>query len=76
MRNGQSRAPVCLLAIASAAFLLLAPPVFGQEKSELGTWQTLAPSPTERSEVTAAALDGKIYVVGGFSKPSLGSLRH
>jgi len=31
-----------------------------------GKWRTLAPMPTPRSEVAAAALDGKIYVVGGF----------
>lgn len=29
-------------------------------------WRTLAPMPTPRSEVAAAELDGKIYVVGGF----------
>jgi N-acetylneuraminic acid mutarotase len=31
-----------------------------------GTWRTLAPMLTPRSEVAAAELDGKIYVVGGF----------
>jgi len=30
--------------------------------------------PTKRTEVAAAALDGKIYVVGGFEKPSLGNV--
>jgi N-acetylneuraminic acid mutarotase len=30
--------------------------------------------PTERTEVAAAALDGKIYVIGGFEKPSLGNV--
>lgn len=29
---------------------------------------------TKRTEVAAAALDGKIYVVGGFEKPSLGNV--
>jgi len=29
-------------------------------------WRTLAAMPTPRSEVAAATLDGKIYVVGGF----------
>lgn len=33
-----------------------------------------APMPTKRTEVAAAALDGKIYVVGGFEKPSLGNV--
>jgi len=31
-----------------------------------GTWRTLAPMPTPRTEVAVAALDGLIYVVGGF----------
>jgi N-acetylneuraminic acid mutarotase len=31
-----------------------------------GTWRTLAPMPTPRSEVAVAAVGGKIYVVGGF----------
>ena len=30
--------------------------------------------PTKRTEVAAAALDGKIYVVGGFEKPGLGNI--
>jgi N-acetylneuraminic acid mutarotase len=30
------------------------------------TWRTLAPMPTPRSEVAAAAVGGKIYVAGGF----------
>lgn len=36
-----------------------------------GTWITAAPAPTQRTEVAATAIDGKIYVVGGFNKPSL-----
>lgn len=39
-----------------------------------GTWTTLAPAPTKRTEVTAAVLGGKIYVLGGFAEPSLGNL--
>ncbi len=31
----------------------------------LGTWRQAASAPIERTEVTATALDGKIYVVGG-----------
>src|SRR5918911_373832 len=31
-----------------------------------GSWRSLAPVPTPRSEVAAAAVDGLIYVVGGF----------
>jgi N-acetylneuraminic acid mutarotase len=31
-----------------------------------GTWTTLAPMPTARQEVAVAALDGRVYVIGGF----------
>ena len=33
-----------------------------------GVWSRQAPMPTSRSEVAAAALDGKIYVLGGFGR--------
>ncbi len=36
-----------------------------------GTWAVVAPTPTPRTEVVAAAIDGKIYVAGGFDKPNL-----
>jgi len=36
-----------------------------------GTWTTAAPAPTQRTEMAAAAIDGKVYVVGGFNKPNL-----
>lgn len=45
-----------------------------QPESDQGTWHTAAPIPTKRTEVAAAAVDGKVYVVGGFEKPSLGNL--
>ena len=31
-----------------------------------GKWTKGAPMPSERSEVAVAALDGKVYVIGGF----------
>jgi len=36
-----------------------------------GIWTIAAPAPTQRTEVAAAAIEGKIYVVGGFNKPSV-----
>jgi len=45
-----------------------------QLEPDQGTWRSAAPMPTKRTEVAAAALDGKIYVVGGFEKPSLGNV--
>ncbi len=38
--------------------------------AELGHWMTGAPAPTARTEVAVAALDGLIYVVGGFEPSS------
>ena len=39
----------------------------------LGTWTTGSPAPTKRTEVAVAAVQGKIYVVGGFSQPGFGN---
>jgi hypothetical protein len=38
---------------------------------DTGSWRTAAPAPTRRTEVTAAAVAGKLYLMGGFSAPSL-----
>jgi N-acetylneuraminic acid mutarotase len=69
------------LAFFLAAFViglfLVALPVYSESvlpQSGPGTWHTAAPMPTKRTEVAAAALDGKIYVVGGFEKPNLGNV--
>ena len=35
-----------------------------------GTWREIAASPTARSEVTAAVLDGIVYLSGGFGGPT------
>ncbi|MBI4635329.1 MAG: galactose oxidase [Candidatus Rokubacteria bacterium] len=35
------------------------------DRSAPGTWTVLAPMPTARQEVAAAALDGRVFVVGG-----------
>ncbi len=36
-----------------------------------GSWAQGVPAPTKRTEIAAVALDGKIYVVGGFRRPSI-----
>lgn len=36
-----------------------------------GTWTAATPAPTQRTEVAAATIESKIYVVGGFNKPNL-----
>ncbi|MGG7056337.1 Kelch repeat-containing protein [Nitrosomonas sp. ANs5] len=49
---------------------LARPDAMRAEAVGTGTWTVAAPALMERTEVAAAALDGKIYVVGGFAKPS------
>lgn len=38
------------------------------DQSAPGTWTTLAPMPTARQEVAVAALDGRVWVIGGFGE--------
>ncbi|WP_455245553.1 Kelch repeat-containing protein [Petrachloros mirabilis] len=45
-----------------------------QAGPDSGTWRTAAPAPTKRTEVAAAMLGDKIYVVGGFEEPSLSNI--
>ncbi len=44
-----------------------------QADTTQGVWRTAAPAPTKRTEVAVAALNGKIYVAGGFEEPSFGN---
>ena len=37
---------------------------------ETVSWRSMAPVPTERTEVAAALLEGQIYVAGGFAAPN------
>lgn len=61
---------ICLIlgTLASASATL------GQDVPLPGSWTTFTPAPTKRTEVTAAVLGGKIYVLGGFAEPSLSNL--
>lgn len=66
-----------VLASFLTGFCLIALPVSmqsAQPEPDRGLWRTAAPAPTKRTEVAAAALFEKIYVVGGFEKPSLGNV--
>jgi len=45
-----------------------------QAEPDTGTWRTAASAPMKRTEVAAAALNDKIYVVGGFEQPGLGNV--
>jgi N-acetylneuraminic acid mutarotase len=65
-----------LLPMCTALCLLLQPMSTSAAPvdSDRGSWVTAAPAPTKRTEVAAAALGDKIYVVGGFESPGLGNL--
>ncbi|HKT33255.1 MAG TPA: kelch repeat-containing protein [Nitrospira sp.] len=39
-----------------------------------GAWRSAAPATMKRTEVAAATVGGKIYVVGGFEEPRLGNV--
>ena len=42
--------------------------------AEDGPWEVKKPAPVERSEVAAAALDDRVYVIGGFLKDGIADL--
>ncbi len=66
-----------LFASFLAWIFLVALPIFTQSaqlEQDRGSWRTAASMPTKRTEVAVAALEGKIYVVGGFEKPRLGNV--
>jgi N-acetylneuraminic acid mutarotase len=56
------------------AFVLALPVAQQAGDTDRGAWRTAAPAPTKRTEVAAAMLGNKIYVVGGFEKPSLNNV--
>jgi N-acetylneuraminic acid mutarotase len=65
MRRVLSLVGLCLIAV----------PVLGTQATvDRGSWRTAAPAPMKRTEVAAAAVGGKIYVLGGFEEPSLGNV--
>jgi N-acetylneuraminic acid mutarotase len=69
-------APILLVPLLAGLLLIIlsVSPESAQSEQDRGTWSTAAPMPTKRTEVAAATLGEKIYVVGGFEKPSLGNV--
>jgi N-acetylneuraminic acid mutarotase len=56
---------------------LLTPPASTSAEplgTDQGVWHPAAPAPTKRTEVAAATLRDKIYVVGGFEMPGVGNV--
>ncbi len=69
--------PTAVLVPFLTALCLIVMPVSAQSVQpgpDQGVWRTAAPAPTKRTEVAAATLNDKIYVVGGFEEPGLGNL--
>ncbi|MDR4464697.1 MAG: hypothetical protein MRJ66_10585 [Nitrospira sp.] len=69
--------PIPILVPVLAGIILVVVPTSGrsvQPEPDKGTWRKAAPMATKRTEVVAAILEGKIYVVCGFEKPSLGNV--
>jgi N-acetylneuraminic acid mutarotase len=69
--------PMSAFALFFAGVCLLALPVSTQSvepEPDRGVWRMAAPVPTKRTEVAAATLHDKIYVVGGFEQPGFGNL--
>ena len=64
------RRSMLLACLCASALPLLA----AQPAQEGGAWRTAASAPMKRTEVAAATVGGKIYVVGGFEEPSLGNV--
>jgi hypothetical protein len=51
-------------------------PATGASSNALpGVWVTMSPAPTKRTEVAATAVNGKVYVVGGFAAPNLSNIK-
>src|SRR5438034_161187 len=59
------------LLVGLSGALLAAPPRGGRAAALAAplaeTWTTLAPMPQQQQEAAVAVLDGRIYVMGGFS---------
>src|SRR5918997_6775776 len=64
-----------LVPIFLFSFLIMLPAAGEETSVGLGMWKPMAPAPTTRTEVSAAAVGGTIYVIGGFQEPSLGNLK-
>jgi N-acetylneuraminic acid mutarotase len=73
-RNHQAKPFVLFFLGPACALLLWLQPALGQEGADLGEWTRLASAPTKRTEVVAATVGGKIYLLGGFAEPALGNL--
>ena len=76
-RNVPMVTPTIILVPFLTVLCLIVLPVSAlsvQPEADQGVWRTATPAPTKRTEVAAAALTDKIYLVGGFEEPGLGNI--
>ena len=65
------------LASCLVFLLLVLAPVFAgpaEREQDRGAWHIAAPAAMKRTEVAAATVGGKIYLVGGFEEPSISNV--
>ena len=65
---------VPILFLACVCLMLPVPLSLAQSSTDQGVWRTAAPAPTKRTEVGTAAVRDKIYMVGGFERPSFSNV--
>ena len=68
--------PTSILVLFLTLLCLIVLPVATQSvqpEADHGVWHTATPEPTKRTEVAAATVNDKIYVVGGFEPPGFGN---
>ncbi|HEX7622907.1 MAG TPA: kelch repeat-containing protein, partial [Anaeromyxobacteraceae bacterium] len=61
------------IAMLGFAFAVIAQPSTAAAQA-IGTWSTLAPMPTARHGLAAAAANGKVYAIGGYALGQLGTV--
>lgn len=63
--------------LACLVLMLAVLPLFGiQVQVDGGSWRAAAATSMKRTEVAAATVGGRIYVIGGFEEPTLGNVLH
>ena len=74
-RQPASRMFACVTALLIGLTLIVPFSVAAEETpSTRGVWESMAPAPTARTEVGAAAIGEKIYMIGGFREPSISNI--
>ncbi|MEP6888400.1 MAG: kelch repeat-containing protein [Nitrospirales bacterium] len=71
-----SRRYFCVTALLIGLTLIVPFSVSAEDTlSTRGVWKSMVSARTARTEVAAAAIGGKIYVIGGLGEPSLGNVK-